>query len=268
MQLTTTKHKKLFRFLSFASIAFGFLPNSAMASYQNLSADFTGAKWQAVPDTGSEPIYIDMNSIKLDESQSVVTYDLIQPDGTYGRIETDCVTNKQRSIRQGSFESKTKASFVSLPNATWQNIETDSLQATISGYVCSLGNRIEPATEEAFYNTKVRLLEQITQGCQETKKTQGNITYQICTINGQPVQASEALTEAGDGLGFWFENNKVRAIRFFHNGDLVIFDDNGRLEVVFSDDGKMQTNFTETERKELEATAKNGYRDIFQVFKI
>ena len=256
------------RFLPFALSAFCFLPNSAIASYQNTSADFSNAKWQAVPETGSEPIYIDTNSIKLDESQSVITFDLLAPDGSYGRIETDCVNNKQRSIRQGSFESKTKASFVSFPNARWQTIETDSLQATISGYVCSLGDRIEPATEEAFYNAKVRLLAQITQGCEETKKTQGNTTYQICTINGEPVQASESLTEEGDGLGFWFENNKVRAIRFFHNGDLVIFDDNGQLEARFYDDGKMQTNFTETEKKELEATAKNGYRDILAVFKI
>lgn len=256
------------RFLSFALIAFGFLPNSAIASYQNSSADFTGAKWQAVPDTGSEPIYIDTNSIKLDESQSVITYDLIQPDGSYGRIETDCVNNKQRSIRQGSFESKTKASFVSLPDATWQTIETGSLQATISDFVCSADNRIEPATDEAFYNAQVQQLEEMTEGCQEKKKTQGNMTYQICTINGKPVQASEVLTEAGDGLGFWFQNNKVRAIRFFHNGDLAIFDENGRLQAVFSDGNKMQTDFTATERKGLEETAKNGYRDIFKVFKI
>ncbi|MFB2924298.1 MULTISPECIES: hypothetical protein [Aerosakkonema] len=256
------------RFLSFILIAFGFMPSSAIASYQNTSADFTAAKWQAVPETGSEPIYIDTNSIKLDESQSVITFDLLAPDGSYGRIETDCINNKQRSIRQGSFESKTKATFVSLPNAIWQNIETDSLQATISGYVCSLGDRIEPATDEAFYNAQVQQLEEMTEGCQEKKKTQGNITYQICTINGKPVQASEALTEAGDGLGFWFQNNKVRAIRFFHNGDLAIFDENGRLQVRFYDGNEMQTDFTETERKELEATAKNGYRDIFAVFKI
>lgn len=259
---------KFLRFLSLPVIILGFVPSFAIASYQNSSADFSNAKWQAVPDTGSEPIYIDMDSIKLDESQSVITFDLLAPDGSYGRIETDCVTNKQRSIRQGSFESKTKATFVSLPNATWQTIETDSLQATISGFVCSLGDRIEPATEEAFYNTKVRLLEQITQGCEETKKTQGNMTYQICTINGQPVQASESLTEEGDGLGFWFENNKVRAIRFFHNGDLVIFDDNGRLEARFYDGNEMQTNFTAEERKQLEETAKNGYRDILNLFKI
>ncbi|HEY9852759.1 MAG TPA: hypothetical protein V6D28_25020 [Leptolyngbyaceae cyanobacterium] len=256
------------RFLCFPLIVLGFVPSFAIASYQNPSADFSSAKWEAVPDTGSEPIYIDTNSIKLDESQSVITFDLIQPDGSYGRIETDCTTNKQRSIRQGSFESKTKATFVSLPNATWQTIETDSLQATISEFVCSLGDRIEPATDEAFYNTQVRLLGQITEGCEETKKNQGNMTYQICTINGQPVQASESLTEEGDGLGFWFENNKVRAIRFFHNGDLVIFDDNGRLQVRFYDGNEMQTDFTATERKELEETAKNGYRDIFNLFKI
>ncbi|MFB2936879.1 hypothetical protein ACE1B6_16640 [Aerosakkonemataceae cyanobacterium BLCC-F154] len=138
------------------------------------------------------------------------------------------------------------------------------LNSTKSGAILA----VEPATEEAFYNAKVRLLEQITQGCQETKKTQGNMTYQICTINGEPVQASEVLTEFGDGLGFWFENKQVRAIRFFHNGDLAIFDENGRLEARFYDGNKMETNFTAVERKELEATAKTGYRRIFEVFKI
>lgn len=259
---------KCLRFICFAAIAFGFLPNSAIASHQNSSADFTSAKWQAVPDTGSEPIYIDLNGIKLDESQSVITYDAIGPDASYSRVETDCVTNKQRSIRQGSFESKTKANFVSLPEARWYTIETGSLQATISDFVCSLDNRIETATDEAFYNTQVRLLGQIVQGCQETKKTQGYTTYQICTIDGVPVQASEFLTESGEGFGFWFENNKVIAIRFFHNDELVIFDENGRLQVRFYDGNEMQTNFTAEERRNLESNAKNGYSDIFEVLKI
>lgn len=252
MQFITTGRIKIMnflRFLSFASSAFIFLPNSAIASYQNSAADFTSAKWQAVPATGADPIYIDMNSIKLDESQSVITFDLLAPDGSYGRIETNCANNKQRSIRQGAFESENKATFVSLPDARWQTIETNSLQATISDFVCSADNRIEPATDEAFYNAQVQQLEEMTEGCQEKKKTQGNMTYQICTINGKPVQASEVLTEAGDGLGFWFQNNKVRAIRFFHNDDLAIFDENGRLQVLFSDGNKMQTDFTATERE-------------------
>lgn len=262
------KNMRSLHLFAFIFIVFGFMPNAAIASPQNSSADFSNAKWQTVPNTGTAPIYIDMNGMQLDESQNLITYDAINSDDSYSRIETDCVNSKQRAIRQGWFESKTKASFVAFPNARWQSIEADSLNATLSNFVCSLGNRIEAATEEAFYNTKLRLLEQIAEGCEEKRQTKGNITYQICTFDGEPVQASEALTEVGDGIGFWFENNKVRAIRFFHSGDLAFFDDNGQLEVVFSDGGKMQTNVTATERKELEETAKNGYRSILKVFKI
>jgi hypothetical protein len=265
---TAMKNMRSLHFFASIFIFFGFMPNSAIASPQNSSADFSNAQWQTVPDTGTAPIYIDMNGLQLDESQHLITYDLINSDDSYSRIETDCVNHKQRAIRQGWFESKTKASFVSLPNARWQSIEADSLNATLSDFVCSLGNRIEPATEEAFYKAKQRLLEQIVEGCEDNQKTQDNITYQICTIDGEPVQASEAIPE-GDGIGFWFENNKVRAIRFFHSGDLAFFDDNGKLEVVFSVyEGKMQTNVTATEKKELEETAKNGYRSIFEKFKI
>jgi type II secretory pathway pseudopilin PulG len=127
---------------------------------------------------------------------------------------------------------------------------------------------IASAQNSSAYNATVRQLEQITQGCKKSRRTRGNMTYEICTINGQPVQASEALTAEGDGIGYWFRNNKVRAIRFFHNGDIVIFDNNGRVERMFYDGDQMKTNFTATERKELETTAKNGYRTIFQVFKI
>ncbi|OKH39996.1 hypothetical protein NIES2119_03345 [[Phormidium ambiguum] IAM M-71] len=128
-------------------------------------------------------------------------------------------------------------------------------------------DQIEPATDEAFYNGTVQQLEQSTKGCKKSRKTIGNMTYEICTINGQPVQASEALTQEGDGLGYWFKNRQVRAIRFFHNGDLAIFND-GKLAALFYDGDKMKTDFTASERKELEATARTGYRQIFQVFKI
>lgn len=254
-------------FLALLFMVLGFMP-SAIASPQNSSADFSNAKWQTVPDTGTAPIYVDVNGIQLDESQHLIAYDAINSDDSYSRIETDCVNLKQRAIRQGWFESKTKASFVSFPNARWHSIEADSINAALSDFVCSLGNRIEPATEEAFYNSQLRLLKQITESCEDNRQTKGNTTYQICTIDGEPVQASEALVEVGDGIGFWFENNKVRAIRFFHSGDLAFFDDNGQLAVLFSDEGKMQTNVTATERKQLEETAKNGYRSIFDVFKI
>lgn len=127
--------------------------------------------------------------------------------------------------------------------------------------------QIEPATDEAFYNGTVQQLEQSTKGCKKNRRNVGNMTYQICTINGQPVQASESLTQEGDGLGYWFKNKQVRAIRFFHNGDLAIFND-GKLAALFYDGDKMKTDFTASERKELEATARTGYRRIFQVFKI
>lgn len=133
-------------------------------------------------------------------------------------------------------------------------------------------DNIEPATDESFYQSEVNSLEELTKGCEESKKTEGSVNYSVCQLDGKPVQAAEAHVELGDGVGFWFENGKVKALRYFHSGELFFFED-GKLVRMYYDDAKtgkttMKTTFDEKERNSIEETARNGYGDIFQNFDI
>lgn len=113
-------------------------------------------------------------------------------------------------------------------------------------------------------------LAKITEGCAAQKKEVKGITYELCRINGKVVSASESITEAGDGVGYWFEKGQVVAIRYFHDGTLVTFagskvktvrniydDSNGRLEKPNA-----------VARKQFETAAARGYQSIFKVFGI
>ncbi len=146
-------------------------------------------------------------------------------------------------------------------------IGSSSEQEKVSEITSAGEEEIEPATSEAIFDSQIKYLEEMTEGCDEATKTEAGVNYNICTINDKPVKASEALLEAGDGLGFWFENNKVVAIRYFHTGDILFFND-GKLTVKFSDDKQVQDTFTDEERQHAEDLAKDGYRKIFQVFAV
>ena len=66
----------------------------------------------------------------------------------------------------------------------------------------------DDASAQCLYAHRVYQLEQSTQGCRETRKVERNMTYTVCRLNGRPVNASEFLTEFGDGIGYWFENGR------------------------------------------------------------
>ncbi|GET36957.1 hypothetical protein [Microseira wollei] len=117
---------------------------------------------------------------------------------------------------------------------------------------------------ECFYAHRVYQLEQITQGCRETRRVEGNMTYTVCRLNGRPVRASESLTELGDGMGYWFENGKVVAIQRFHDGSTIFFNQGKLTEVYFDGGSEIQSEFSATERQELETLARNGFRNIFR----
>jgi len=122
-------------------------------------------------------------------------------------------------------------------------------------------------TPKEIFNALMQSLTEMTEGCDEATKVKAGVSYRICSINSQPVTASEALLEVGDGIGFWFKNNKVVAIRYFHSGETLFFDDE-KLIAKFLDDQEIQVNFTDEERQEAEVTAKDGYQTIFQVFAV
>lgn len=121
---------------------------------------------------------------------------------------------------------------------------------------------------QCMYDNTLYKLNQITQGCRETRKRESNMTYTICRLNGKGiVRASEALTEYGDGLGYWFENGQVIAIRAFHDNSLFVLNQ-GKLSGIYELDlkGKIQrkTQFPSAERARIEELAQNGYKSIFQ----
>lgn len=126
----------------------------------------------------------------------------------------------------------------------------------------------DDAVVQCMYDKMVYKLDQSTQGCQETRKRESNMTYTICQLTGKGiVRASEVLTEHGDGLGYWFENGQVIAIRAFHDNSLLVFNQ-GKLSAIYEFDlkGKIQgkTLFSAPERARIEELAQNGYKSIFQ----
>ncbi|AFY40976.1 hypothetical protein [Nostoc sp. PCC 7107] len=124
---------------------------------------------------------------------------------------------------------------------------------------------IKTETPKEIFDTLMQALTEMTEGCEEVTKVKAGVSYRICTINNEPVTASEALLEVGDGVGFWFKNNKVVAIRYFHSGETLFFDDE-TLIAKFSNDEELQSEFSHEERREAENLAKEGYQNIFQVF--
>jgi hypothetical protein len=106
-------------------------------------------------------------------------------------------------------------------------------------------------------------------GCQEKKKVVGNFTYSICLLRGKVVTASESLTEAGDGMGYFFKNGKVAAIRFFHDGSLAVFE-GGKLKTLYEEvsggGATATTKFSQAQRQNLETSAASGYRSILKKF--
>lgn len=124
------------------------------------------------------------------------------------------------------------------------------------------------ADVQCTYDNILYKLNQITQGCRETRKRESNMTYTICRLNGKGiVRASEALTEYGDGLGYWFDNGQVIAIRAFHDNSLFVFS-HGKLTAIYDFDlkGKIKrkTQFSSAERARIEELSQNGYKSIFQ----
>jgi hypothetical protein len=110
-------------------------------------------------------------------------------------------------------------------------------------------------------------LAKITEGCVEQKKEVKGITYQLCRINGKVVSTSEAISEAGDGIGYWFEKGKVVAVRYFHDGTLVTFT-GSKVKTIYDDSNNRFETPSAAARKQFETAAASGYKSIFKVFGI
>ncbi len=126
-------------------------------------------------------------------------------------------------------------------------------------------NQIRPVTNRANYTQELKQLQ--AQACQKATKTVKNVSYIMCSTNGGKtiVSASEALLEAGDGVGYWLKGDRVRAIVFFGSGEVVFFN-RGVLEAQISNKGGVTTVFTADERRQFEGLERDGVRRILQIF--
>ncbi len=120
---------------------------------------------------------------------------------------------------------------------------------------------------KCLHEKELYRLAKITEGCVTQKKEVKGISYQLCQINGKVVSASEAIIEAGDGIGYWFEKGKVVAVRYFHDGTLVTFT-GSKVQAVYDDSNNRLEKPNAAARKQFETTAASGYKSIFKVFGI
>ncbi|NJS16799.1 MAG: hypothetical protein HC787_07860 [Nostocaceae cyanobacterium CSU_2_110] len=85
---------------------------------------------------------------------------------------------------------------------------------------CILGNEdSQTQIDDSSYEAAINSLEQLTQNCQESTKTQQYTNYTVCQINGKPVKASESNAEIGDGLGFGLIMVRLSHFKYFIMGN-------------------------------------------------
>lgn len=112
------------------------VPLSARAE----SIEITNPSWQEVPDTlapdaeepYNSPAYIDVNSIVTDGA--IISYDIVNPNASYGRVETNCHTNQFQAIRKGYFQTTTRVNYISQIDP-WSDATEPYHQALLS-FVC------------------------------------------------------------------------------------------------------------------------------------
>ena len=104
--------------------------------------------WQAVPRTkptaeiggelgelgeSTEPAFVNVNGIT--KNGDLLTYDMINPDFSYQRVEMNCKTSRYRRTRTGDFKSSTRVTYTSTPNP-WEKV-SDSYYRALYKFVCS-----------------------------------------------------------------------------------------------------------------------------------
>lgn len=82
----------------------------------------------------SNPAYVDVNEITRNDDISI--YDLVDTDGGYTRVETNCRTRQFRAVRKGFFESSTQVNYMNQV-AHWQE-PTSSYHKALLTFMCNL----------------------------------------------------------------------------------------------------------------------------------
>ncbi|MGY6530006.1 MAG: hypothetical protein ACXITR_08765 [Cyanobacterium sp.] len=95
-------------------------------------AEIRNPSWQLVPNSAGLEVYVNLNG--LTRNANIITYDVVNADASYTRLQANCRTNRYRAIRQGDFQSATRVSFVSL-NPGWSS-PSKPLDTSLINFVC------------------------------------------------------------------------------------------------------------------------------------
>jgi hypothetical protein len=110
----------------------GFMADSGSAEV----ATFTRPLWKEIPGTYAAS-YDDSASVNLNSAirrGDIVTYDLINPDRDYTRVQTNCKIRRSRAIRNGFFESSSRVNFTRAQEE-WSAPE-NSFHKAVNSFVC------------------------------------------------------------------------------------------------------------------------------------
>jgi hypothetical protein len=146
----------LFSWLGFAAMVAMFYlamtkpAHSADRPARKATIDLSRADWQPVPNGKKAAVFwVDAKGFKQKKGETVVTYDLIDDEAGYSRMETDCGKSRSRAIRQGYMTATPgKAEYVAFPNAEWLSNQNDPLKTNLEKFVCTL-NRSRSTTTQA-----------------------------------------------------------------------------------------------------------------------
>jgi hypothetical protein len=121
----------------------------------------SNSKWREVPGTRSsippfdDYAQVDINSIS--KNGAITTYDLVESNGNYARIEVNCQTTEFRAIRYGYFETKDRVNFSDVRSVkNWQP-PSNSYQRSIQSFVCKISSdtlsKAHPCGDKELINT-------------------------------------------------------------------------------------------------------------------
>jgi hypothetical protein len=99
-------------FLTAAILALSTLPVQANV------AEITDPRWEEIPGSEHPSTGAYFNADGVIQDNELIIYDLVSGDGTYTRLQTNCITGESRHLRQGFFETRTRVNF-GIINSEW-----------------------------------------------------------------------------------------------------------------------------------------------------
>ncbi|MCU0551495.1 MAG: hypothetical protein MUC48_19300 [Leptolyngbya sp. Prado105] len=91
--------------------------------------------WKPVPDTEANGTsYIEISGIV--KSGNKITYDLVNAEAAYSRVEMNCKAQQFRTIRMGYFTTRSRINYQPV-NDPWMKPET-AYHKALATFICSL----------------------------------------------------------------------------------------------------------------------------------